>query len=530
VALEVIGRARNLTLVRDSLWTPRRRQAIVTLHDQHYYDAGWVAVDEALAADGLDGFARRADRMRHALRLAENGTRRWYPRRDHPEEYVEFGRPQYWTGSEWQNITLGTPTYGDKTITWDRPAFALRLKHNWHQSKIEVVLKSASAARRLRWPVSLNNLRWEGWQLLSGETVVARVSKPFAYQGLTIGPGVPRFPVNASYGGGYVEFTADLSGATFPVTIDPTLTLDEGEAGADVDTFIYKPDTSTNYGSEATLEIGNIDGVGGQYARSLIKFDLSAIDDLDTVTSATLTLTLAYAGSSFASNNRAFGVYRVKRAWVENQATWNVYSTGNNWGTGGCENTTTDREADPIGTSATWTTADGVGTSRDTSLSGASKAALDLGNGWLLQMATENGDYYLFASSDHGTAAYRPKLVVVYTEAGGGTTYYSTPSGTLTTAGALGKQHNDSVAGALTSAGALQRQANKALAGALSSSGVVGKDVSHTLRGALSTAGSVIVAPVAGASATILIRASSALTWLRSALVRMSSERRTMGP
>ena len=36
-------------------------------------------------------------------------------------------------------------------------------------------------------------------------------------------------------------------------------------------------------------------------------------------------------------------------------------------------------------------------------------------NGFVLRVATENNDAYQWASSDHATAAYRPKLVIEYT-------------------------------------------------------------------------------------------------------------------
>lgn len=126
-------------------------RAEMTLHDQHYQDASgvWQEVNEALETDGVDGFSVKAGRMRHLLRGKGDGTRRWYPRRNVTNEYVEFGVPQYWTGSAWTNLPLGTPTRDGNTLTWGRPTYALSLTVNWHKLKLDVTLKTSAAARRI---------------------------------------------------------------------------------------------------------------------------------------------------------------------------------------------------------------------------------------------------------------------------------------------------------------------------------------------------------------------------------------------
>src|SRR5574340_367767 len=160
-----------------------RMQALITIHDQYFNDGtGLVAVEEPARLDGVEGFARKADRMRHIIRYGDDGTRRWYPRRLILSEYVEFGRPEYWTGTQWNLLPMGQPTVSDTKLVWDRANYALTVQHNWHRVKLDVTLKSSAAARRIRWQVTLQGLVFNNWSLISqsdGKTV-GYINKPTA--------------------------------------------------------------------------------------------------------------------------------------------------------------------------------------------------------------------------------------------------------------------------------------------------------------------------------------------------------------
>jgi hypothetical protein len=75
-----------------------------------------------------------------------------------------------------------------------------------------------------------------------------------------------------------------------------------------------------------------------------------------------------------------------------------------------------------------------------------------------------------------------------------GTLYYTTPSGALTTAGALVKQVRKPLAGALTSAGALVKATGKKIAGTLGTSGAISavKTKLLNLTGTLSSSGALV--------------------------------------
>lgn len=134
-----------------------------------------------------------------------------------------------------------------------------------------------------------------------------------------------------------------------------------------------------------------------------------------TINSATLRLKIS---ADFSSNTRTLKAYRVLRA-ASHLATWNTYDGTNNWGTAGASNTSTDREATDIGSvSIAHDTA--TGTWVEISLTTASvQEMLASGsftnNGLLLQMDTETDDCWEFYSTDHGTSANHPELVIDYT-------------------------------------------------------------------------------------------------------------------
>lgn len=201
-----------------------------------------------------------------------------------------------------------------------------------------------------------------------------------------------------------------------PLTIQAKAKVTDGNGAND--------QVNTAYNG-ATFQIGE-SSLSATVTRALIKFDLSEIPSDATITSAVMSLKL-YDDRS--SNARTFRVYRVKRAWVEGQACWNTYSTGNNWGTAMCANTTSDRESADIG-SADFTATETLGTWKDFALTASKIQEMITGgvftnNGFLIQADTENYDAYQFYSSDNGTEADNPKLVVTYTLPSSGSAFFN---------------------------------------------------------------------------------------------------------
>jgi len=93
------------------------------------------------------------------------------------------------------------------------------------------------------------------------------------------------------------------------------------------DTEIKSDAPDTNFGSSATLEA---DG-DPEYA-TIIQWDIDSIPTGSTVTYASITLNVINN-----SGGQGYELYEIKRDWVEDEATWNVYSSGNMWQTVGAD-------------------------------------------------------------------------------------------------------------------------------------------------------------------------------------------------
>ena len=413
-------------------------RAEFTIHDRHYKDENdqWQEVDENFVDDGLDGFAKKSDKQRHAIRIGNGGARRWYPRRNVATEYVDITTIQYYT-NRWRNLNLPTPAWTNNHTTWDMANLTATLTNTWRRIKADFILKDNTAPTRLRFAVGFVGLTYnaETGELTSTTDglVWGKIDTPTAHDanGVTV-------PVTATYAGGYIEWSADTTGATYPVTVDPTFTDGYGgDVDTAKDTYIRSSLATTNFGGSNVTNVGYYSTP--QINRGLIEFTLSSISGTATCDSASLYF--YNAQNDDAGVNATLEAYRCKRDWVENQATWNIYSTGNNWGTAGCDDTTNDREASNIGT-ATLTNGMAAGTEIVVSLTAS--AVQDwwdgglTNEGLLLKNSAENvNNIFYLATSDHATTGYRPKLVVAYTEAAGGDPEGSLIGGKLIRGGLL---------------------------------------------------------------------------------------------
>lgn len=117
-----------------------------------------------------------------------------------------------------------------------------------------------------------------------------------------------------------------------------------------------------------------------------------------------------------------FDVFRVLRNWVVSEATWNIYSTGNNWATAGAGGSGTDIAASASGTGTTSGAAD-IGTRRVFTGAGMITDVQNIVNGgsnhgWVIKRnygGADDNQYFYLASSDNATTANRPFLTVTYT-------------------------------------------------------------------------------------------------------------------
>jgi len=200
--------------------------------------------------------------------------------------------------------------------------------------------------------------------------------------------------------------------------LDPTLTL-QPDATAGKDTSIWQEFSNGTSGGEPTstiLEFGDR-LVADRVSRPLLQFDLSTILPGSTITSAILSLWKDSTPSSF-SGITAGNFYRLLKAWVEATATWANYDTALPWTGPGASGVGTDFNTPAIGSIAIADDAP-AGTRFDVTLTSSLIQEIIPGgtltnNGFVLRHFTAGDLAEAVRSSDHATAAERPKLVVVY--------------------------------------------------------------------------------------------------------------------
>ena len=242
-------------------------------------------------------------------------------------------------------------------------------------------------------------------------------------------------PCTGAYAGGYVEFQADVTGAVFPVTIDPDFSV----TSAAGDTYLNSYYTARNWGAATSISISGSN-------RTLFKFDCSSVPSGATPSAANIKITK----SDYYSNSRNVTIswYSISQAngdWIEgtgnggaNAASGEPCYAGKvangsggvttTWaGSAGMNTANTDYE-NTVLASGTANRADAADTQYTYNLNanGLTRIA-----GWFGATNTNYG-LMVTASDDHGsyhtseaaTAGYRPVLTVTYTTAAAGNPHY----------------------------------------------------------------------------------------------------------
>ncbi len=209
-----------------------------------------------------------------------------------------------------------------------------------------------------------------------------------------------------------------------------TVTIADKATGADFtgceDAEATESTPTTNNGTAISLNASTF--ATGDRRFGFIKFSgLSNIAGPVTVSSAKVRL-YQLQGSAGPRNLQ---LKRCLRDWAESQATWNIYSTGNSWTSGGGLSDGNDRSSTVSASVALSSGAAGY-----LELTGA-QLATDVQNiingsvsnfGWHIGLDNEtanDGKFWQFATSENidgspNTYDNRPELVIVYTAGGGG--------------------------------------------------------------------------------------------------------------
>ncbi|XXX78682.1 DNRLRE domain-containing protein [Sorangium sp. So ce134] len=240
--------------------------------------------------------------------------------------------------------------------------------------------------------------------------------------------------VNACAAEGEIEEISEAQQALTTVSFQQGSLPSSSYAGS-TDATLRQAAATTNYGAATTCEVDGDDGSGVDKS-CLLMWTLSGIPAGSTVQSASITLQVTDGSSN------TYNLYEVKRSWSEPQVTWNNATSTAAWATAGAMGST-DRGS--LVGSVT-----GSAGSRTITLNAAGVALVQAwvdgtSNNGIIIASSSNTDGIDFASSEHATAAQRPKLTITYGSSSG--TGGSTDPGLLVAF--IGDQGNDSDADAV---------------------------------------------------------------------------------
>ena len=190
----------------------------------------------------------------------------------------------------------------------------------------------------------------------------------------------------------------------------PTFTS-QPAAAAGEDTWILDTAATTNNETTTTITAAVYDDRGDtQTARCLLRWTASEIPRGSRVITGTLSLYVNNLGSTA----QPVIIGETLKPWVEDEATWNIYSSGNNWSTAGA---VAGIDYSTKGSPAT-TTPGPSGTTFAQDVTNIVKRrakntrTFDF---FMVQDGTTEMDAATnFRSSDHGTSGHRPELEIVY--------------------------------------------------------------------------------------------------------------------
>lgn len=156
----------------------------------------------------------------YKLYFRNDSTRRYIPRRDISNEYIEIGVPEYLVGDVWKTLPLNSPNIDGNRLYFEQKDYTLEYLVTPYGVKTNLILDNPIFNKPIRWPISFHNLTKDGETLVSDidNETVANFTPPYWYDSAD-----KSGSINWSIENGYVAYDAsDLTGATYPVTIDPT--------------------------------------------------------------------------------------------------------------------------------------------------------------------------------------------------------------------------------------------------------------------------------------------------------------------
>lgn len=202
------------------------------------------------------------------------------------------------------------------------------------------------------------------------------------------------------------EAREDAEALVNPVTVSfQNGALPTASYAGSTDATIRQASPTTNHGASTTCDVDGDDGSGVDKS-CLMQWAVSGIPAGSTVQSASITLQVTDASTN------TYNLYEVKRAWTESAVTWNQATSSTSWATAGALGAT-DR-----GSLVGSVTGSALG-AYTINLNAAGVAMVQAwvngtSNSGIAIAHASNTNGVDFASSEHATVAYRPRLTITY--------------------------------------------------------------------------------------------------------------------
>lgn len=169
----------------------------------------------------------------YILQVRGDGSRRYTPRKNNPNEYIEFGVLERFIDDTWQILPIKEAQIKDNRIFWELEDYTLEYWATPWGMKVNLIIDSPTENYPLRWATTYNNLVREGDTIISsytGEEITTFV--PPRWYDSAEQP-VDR-EVDSSIDDSYITLEPpDLTGAIYPVLIDPSATFQPAVSGDD---------------------------------------------------------------------------------------------------------------------------------------------------------------------------------------------------------------------------------------------------------------------------------------------------------
>jgi hypothetical protein len=359
----------------------------------------WEDVDLELPVP-VDGIYKLTKNISRIDIDSNRGKFRIYPYRNDDTKYIDMGSVT--------DINVNVTKISKNLIEISKDTTNVNYKFYVSDKglKIHYELKNSNAPLTYDFLLKLTGLTRQGRNIMDGAKQLFSLPDPILIDSNDE-------PIDNScteiINGNIATITCDLQGNSYPVILDPSVTI---TASATDDFYVDGAYPDTAMGQHATYKdrLQVHQGTGSNPHRPVLKIDYSAIPNGAIIGNATLSL-YPYQNGGAQSPAHTYWCNRCTETGITDFGTWNDYDGTNPWASAGGDFTTTDRVSALVtsaGTRIEWYPTEIVRYGYENT----SKIGY-----FLIHDGDESGggQYMNYRSGNYATASERPTLTITYT-------------------------------------------------------------------------------------------------------------------